>query len=320
MSSNQKVSNIIQQRRIDNQKDLEKRKNEIYEKFPKIKLIDEKIKELGYAAVNLAFKNKDTKAYEEKIKELSENKKTILMENAYPKDYLEMRYFCEKCKDTGFIGSKICSCRKQLSIEEKYFQSNIRDVILRENFKTFRKDFFSKNKYFDYGISPYANIQYVLKDVEYYINNFENERRNLYIFGDVGRGKTFLINSIAKELLDRNFSVIYITATKLFRFMNDYLYAFSERKEQLQEKYDMIFKSDLLIIDDLGAEAARESDKSNLFDIVNERINSQKSIIFSSNYNEDGLKEIYEERIFSRIIGSSTIFEIFGEDLRLKYL
>ncbi len=318
MNSRQSVSDILEQRRQEDRADLDRRKAEIYEKIPRIKSIDQRIQELGYKAVSLAFKDVDTKPYEDEIKNLAQRKKDILVDKGYPSDYLEMRYYCDKCKDTGFVENEICSCRKQLSIEEKYSQSNIRDVIMRENFKTFNMNLFSKNKYFDYGVSPYTNIDYVLRDVRYFIDNFENERRNLYIFGDVGRGKTFLINSIAKEILDRNFSVIYLTATKLFRFMNDYLYAFSERKEVLQDKYDMIFSCDLLIIDDLGAEAGRESDKSNLFDIVNERIDAGKPIIFSSNYNEDGLKDIYEERVFSRIIGSSTIYEIFGEDLRLK--
>lgn len=317
MSSKKSVSNILENRRREDKENLEKRKAEIFQKIPRIESIDRRIKELGFTAVSLAFKDGNTEELEKKIKELSQKKKSILVENGYPSDYLDMWYYCDKCKDTGFVGNEPCSCRKQLSIEEKYSRSNIRDVVMRENFDKFNINLFSKNKYFDYGVSPYTNMEYVLRDVKYFINNFENERRNLYIFGDVGRGKTFLINSIAKELLDRNYSVIYLTATKLFRFMNDYLYAFSERKEVLQDKYDMIFTSDLLIIDDLGAEAGRESDKSNLFDIVNERINAGKPIIFSSNYNEDELKEIYEERIFSRIIGSSTIYEIFGEDLRL---
>ncbi|MGO3018222.1 MAG: ATP-binding protein [Anaerococcus sp.] len=318
MSSKRTVSNILEQRREYNQKNLDRRKAEIYEKIPQINYIDKRIKELGFTAVSLAFKDGDTLSYEEKIKELSQKKKDTLVENGYPSDYLEMKYFCDKCHDTGFVGTEVCSCRKQLSIEEKYSQSNIRDVVMRENFKTFNMNLFSKNKYSNYKHSPYENIKSVRNGIRHFIDNFENERRNLYIFGEVGRGKTFLINSISKELLDKNYSVVYITATKLFRFMNDYLYAFSERKEVLQDKYDMIFSCDLLIIDDLGAEAGRDSDKSNLFDIVNERINSGKPIIFSSNYDVLDLKKIYDERVFSRIIGSSTSYEIFGEDLRLK--
>jgi DNA replication protein DnaC len=317
MTSYQSVSNILENRRLENKKNLEKRKAEVYKKIPKIKLIDDQIKKLGFQAIDLAFHNKDTDENEKRIKELAERKKFILQEYGYPKDYLEMKYFCDKCHDTGFVGNRVCSCRKQLTIEEKYSQSNLKNTLARDNFSNFNINLFSKNKYFDYGVSPYTNISYVLEDVKKYIRNFENENRNIYIFGDVGRGKSFLINCIAKEILDRNFSVVYQTATKLFQFMNDYLYAFSERKEILQDEYDLIFTSDLLIIDDLGVEKTRDSDAANLFDIVNTRIINQKPIIFSSNYNEDHMRDLYGDRIFSRIIGSSNIYEIFGEDLRL---
>ena len=69
----------------------------------------------------------------------------------------------------------------------------------------------------------------------------------------------------------------------------------------------------------MGAESTRPADRSNLFDVVNERMNDGKPIIFSSNIDEEGLEEIYGPRIFSRIMGNnSRIFEIFGEDLRLR--
>ena len=61
------------------------------------------------------------------------------------------------------------------------------------------------------------------------------------------------------------------------------------------------------------------TDKSNLFDVVNERMNKGLPIILSSNLNEDMIEEIYGPRVFSRILGNnSKTYEIFGEDLRLK--
>lgn len=313
------ISRIIENRRIQDKKDLEDRKREVYENIPRIKTIDKTITSLGTRAALLAQKGQDPKDYKEKLKELYDEKIKLLRDHSYPDDYLKMHYFCNICKDTGFVGTKSCRCRKQLLIDEKYSQSNIRSLLQRENFRTFNPNLFSKNLYEDYPISPYENMKRIVKDARIYINNFGKTNTNLYIYGDVGRGKTFLINAIAKELLDRNFSVVYMTATKLFSFMNDYLYAFSERKEELRDQYDLIFKSDLLIIDDLKSENDRNSNESNLFDIVNERIINKKSIIFSSNFSEDELREIYGERIFSRIMGSSHVFEIFGEDLRLLF-
>ncbi|MDU7163666.1 MAG: ATP-binding protein [Anaerococcus vaginalis] len=319
MSPNDNISRIIEKRRIENLKEQEKRKKEIYEKFPRIKVIDRTIASFGHQAAIKAQEGINVDKFKEKLKELDREKEEILSENSYPKDYLKIHYHCEICKDTGFVNTKTCSCRKKLIVEKKYSQSNISRLVQRENFRTFNANLYSKNLYKDYPISPYENIKRIVNDAKNYANNFPNSYRNLYIFGDVGRGKTFLINSIAKEILDKNYSVLYLTATKLFSFMNDYLYAFSERKEELKEKYDLIFDSDLLIIDDLGSENDRNSNESNLFEIVNDRIINKKAMIFSSNYSEDELIEFYGDRIFSRIIGSSHVMEIFGEDLRLLF-
>ncbi len=319
MSPNDNISRIIEKRRIENLKEQEKRKKEIYEKFPRIKVIDRTIASFGQQAAIKAREGINVDEFKEKLKELDREKEEILSENSYPKDYLKIHYHCEICKDTGFVNTKTCSCRKKLIVEKKYSQSNISRLVQRENFRTFNANLYSKNLYKDYPISPYENIKRIVNDAKIYANNFPKSYRNLYIFGDVGRGKTFLINSIAKEILDKNYSVLYLTATKLFSFMNDYLYAFSERKEELKEKYDLIFDSDLLIIDDLGSENDRNSNESNLFEIVNDRIINKKPMIFSSNYSEDELMEFYGDRIFSRIIGSSHVMEIFGEDLRLLF-
>lgn len=319
MSPNDNISRIIEKRRIENLKEQEKRKKEIYEKFPRIKVIDRTIASFGQQAAIKAQEGINVDEFKEKLKELDREKEEILSENSYPKDYLKIHYHCEICKDTGFVNTKTCSCRKKLIVEKKYSQSNISRLVQRENFRTFNANLYSKNLYKDYPISPYENIKRIVNDAKNYANNFPKSYMNLYIFGDVGRGKTFLINSIAKEILDKNYSVLYLTATKLFSFMNDYLYAFSERKEELKEKYDLIFDSDLLIIDDLGSENDRNSNESNLFEIVNDRIINKKPMIFSSNYSEDELIEFYGDRIFSRIIGSSHVMEIFGEDLRLLF-
>lgn len=319
MTPSQKASTILEQRRKEDKRSQEKRIAEVYEKVPQIKALDRQIKEIGFTTLKLIASGKTSKAYEEKIDFLTQQKQQLLRKNGFDLDYMEIKYHHEVCKDTGFVGTEMCSCRKQLIIDQKYDQSNIKNQIMEENFNSFNINLYSKNTDKTYGISPYENMQYIIGGVKKFVNNFAYETGNIYIYGDVGRGKTFLINSIAKEILDRNFSVVYMTSTKLFKFLNDYLYAFEDRRENLEEKYRLIFDSDLLIIDDLGAEASRQADRSNLFDVVNERMNAGKPIIFSSNLDEEALQEIYGPRIFSRIMGNnSRIYEIFGEDLRLR--
>lgn len=319
MKANERATLILQERRRVNKILQEERIQEVYNKIPQIKAIDALIKETGFKSLELAANNMDTSLAEEKIKILKSEKDKLLVRNGYKRDYMDLKYHHEACKDTGFIDTKPCSCRLNLIIQDNYEKSGLRAAINRENFSTFDYSLFSKNPYMGTNVSPYDNIVRIVKDIKNYINNFDKQTGNIYIQGEVGRGKTFLINSIAKELLDRNYSVVYMTSTKLFKFLNDYHWAFEDRRENLESQYEMIFDCDLLIIDDLGAETHRSTDQSNLFDVVNERMNKGLPIILSSNLNEDMIEEIYGPRVFSRILGNnSKTYEIFGEDLRLK--
>lgn len=319
MKANEKASLILAERRRMNKVLQEERKEEIYKKIPQVKAIDELIKQTGFDSLKLAASKINTEPYEEKIKNLKEEKNKLLILNGYKTDYMDLKYHHDLCKDTGFVGTKPCSCRLKLIIEDNYEKSGLRAAINRENFSTFNYDLFSKNPYMNYQVSPYRNIVDIVNDIKHFIDNFDKQTGNIYIWGDVGRGKTFLINSIAKDLLDRNYSVVYMTSTKLFKFLNDYYWAFEDRRENLENQYEIIFDCDLLIIDDLGAETHRSTDQSNLFDVVNERMNKGLPIILSSNLGEAMIGEIYGSRVFSRILGNnSKTYEIFGEDLRLK--
>ena len=318
METNNKVTHILAQRREQNLIDQKKRINEVYKKIPSMESLDKNIMELGYIIIQDGLKGDDTEKKENDLKQLRIEKARILEANGFEKDYMEIRYHHPICKDTGFVGTKMCSCRKQLIIDQNYSQSNIRSLISRENFRNFDDSLFSDNPYKDYPITPYQNIQHIKKSLYGFINDFDKQNNNLYIFGDVGRGKTYLLNSIAKEILDRNYSVLYMTSSKLFKFLNDYNWAFEEARAKHQEQFDFILECDLLIIDDLGSEPSSKNDSANLFEVVNNRMIAGKPIIFSTNFDETMLSEIYGDRIFSRIIGNSEVYEIFGEDLRLK--
>lgn len=319
MNPNKKVSLILERRREENLRAQDERIHEVYNKIPTMRSLDRNIKELGFTIVKMGLAGRDTIDLEEKLKLLRQEKRRLLLEFGFTKDYMDIKYHHELCKDTGFVGTQLCSCRKQLIIDENYNQSNISDLLNYENFNNFNINLYSDNPYPGYGdITPRENIKLLVNHARRYIDNFDRESKNIYIFGEVGRGKTFLLNSIAKELLDRNYSVLYYTSSKLIKFLNDYNWAFEEQREKHQEEYDYILDSDLLIIDDLGSEIANKNTSANLFDVINNRMISGKPIIFSTNYDEDDLEDIYGSRIFSRIVGNSYVYEIIGEDLRLK--
>ena len=81
-----------------------------------------------------------------------------------------------------------------------------------------------------------------------------------------------------------------------------------------------ILEADMLIIDDLGTELTNTFTVSQLFHCINERILRGKSTIISTNLTPNGMRDCYTERIFSRIVSHYRIFELFGEDIRIKKL
>ena len=148
----------------------------------------------------------------------------------------------------------------------------------------------------------------------YFIDHFDDEFNNLYFYGDTGIGKTFLSNCIAKELLDRGYSVIYFTAFQLFDILGRDKFG---RNENASDAHQNIFGCDLLIIDDLGTELSNSFTSSQLFLCLNERILRRKSTIISTNLRMNQLADIYSERVLSRISSSYTVMNLFGADIRI---
>ena len=134
--------------------------------------------------------------------------------------------------------------------------------------------------------------------------------------GDVGVGKTFLSNCIAKDLIEAGFSVLYFSAPTLFNTLAQG--TFDKNDADAKNMYEYIFDCDLLIIDDLGTELTNTFIASQLFTCVNERLLSKRSTLISTNLSLDTLADLYTERSFSRITSNYIMLKLIGDDIRIK--
>ncbi|MEF9945209.1 MAG: ATP-binding protein [Lachnospiraceae bacterium] len=247
---------------------------------------------------------------------LSEERTALLLSAGYPKDFLEPHFDCAHCQDTGYVNGEKCPCFKRAVIDLLYAQSNLKNILERENFDTFSLDYYSKN-YIDKktGRSSYDAAQAALLICHDFVDQFAQGSSNLFLYGDTGVGKTFLANSIAKSLMDASYSVIYFTAFELF----DVFAKSKFEKDQAAAAMDSyIFDCDLLIIDDLGTELSNSFTTSQLFLCLNERLLREKATLISTNLALDALVDIYSERTFSRITSNYTMVKLTGDDIRIK--
>lgn len=304
------------------QKQLEQRKTEVYNAIPKMEQIDKEIGKTGILIAKAILKNPTD--YEEavstihkKMDKLKQEKAILLTENNIPIHYLQMNYQCSHCKDTGFIqNGKKCSCFNQKLIDKTYSMSNLEKVLEKENFHNFNIDLFSDKPFEDEDLTPRQNMLNILNICEGFVINFDTiSNENLLFYGTTGLGKTFLCNCIAKSLLDKGKIVVYQTAFKILEVLEDYKFN-RKRTKNIEEIYNLIFDSDLLIIDDLGTELTNTFTNTEFFNIINTRLIQNKKIIISTNLSPDELANIYSDRIFSRIVGSFTKHRFYGKDLR----
>ncbi len=310
--------------RNQNRRILQERKEEIYNLIPRIEEIDS-LSSLSYLEVakkrilgqdtdnSLSQNTKDTN------RRLTQEKISLLKSAGYPADYLEPIYSCKLCQDTGYVGQEKCKCFMAFIVDGLYLQSNLKNILEKENFDTFKTDYYSKEIPADKQISPYDNIQKILVRSKEFVdcfNDAQTPKQNLLIYGETGLGKTFLTNCIAKSVLDKGYSVLYLSANELFeQVLAEYI---MHQKIELEDLYKYVYNSELLIIDDLGTELTNNFVLTQLFEIINKRYTRGLATLISTNLSMKQLRDKYSERIMSRIVANYTVFNIYGDNIRYQ--
>lgn len=309
-------------KQLENKRKQTERVELVYTQVPRIKEINDEISSLSLqTARTLLFSDQQSdcmKTFKAKLEALKKEKLTLLKANGFTPSYMEMKFTCPDCRDTGYIENTKCHCFKQAEVDILYNQCNIRDILSVENFSTFSFDYF-KDDIKDHvtGKTPLENIKGVVQICHEFIDSFDTENRkynNLLFFGETGVGKTFLTNCIAKSLIEKYKSVIYLSSVNFFDILADA--EFSNSNIEAKNKVDEIMSCDLLIIDDLGTELSNSFTNSALFSFINERLLSKASTIISTNLIFPELMKRYSERITSRLAKEYTFLKIYGDDLR----
>lgn len=120
--------------------------------------------------------------------------------------------------------------------------------------------------------------------------------KGLYLYGGAGTGKTFLASLIAKSFALDGLQVEFKNVPALFDELKSH---FDGDVQGILTRY---FESDLLILDDLGAGQMSEWSVGVIGLILNERYNSNRLTVVTSNFDLRGL----EERLASKDSYSAT--------------
>ena len=242
--------------------------------------------------------------------ELMAQRRALLVKLGYPADYTDVHYTCKECSDTGFVGTKMCTCLKQLLITKNIKSSGMGNLIDKQSFDNFNLDVYKKNP------EVLARMERNLRFAKAFAENFSRRHDNLLLIGTTGTGKTHISTAIAKAVISQGFDVLYDSVQNIVNdFEKDKFKSGYNASESASDKY---LECDLLIIDDLGAEFITQFSVSTLYNLINTRQNKGLSTIISTNLSATELAGKYEGRIYSRIIGADyTVLRFEGDDRRI---
>ena len=303
---------------LENQHQLEARRNEIYRVIPAVRELEAEIAGRSVAGAKRLLAG-DTGALaelREELADLREQKAILIRAKGYPEDYLTLHYRCPDCEDTGWRQGRKCHCFLRAQMKLLYAQSNLDHVLDQENFSRLSYDYYDSSEIIpELGLTNADYMRRVVTGCREFAADFDRKKENLLFTGSTGVGKTFLTNCIAKELIDSGHSVIYLSAGDLFEVFSRNKFDY-DTPEDMRDTYRYILDCDLLIIDDLGTELNNSFTSSQLFYCINERMNMNRSTIISTNLSLKQLRDSYTDRVTSRIM-RYRIIPLYGRDIRV---
>jgi DNA replication protein DnaC len=157
-----------------------------------------------------------------------------------------------------------------------------------------------------------------VSDVEAFVRSLDEKLdtgRGLWLFGDTGTGKTTLAMLISKAALESGRSVAIYSLPKLLARIRR-TYEGEPGTDSYSQFFDRLTSVDLLHIDDLGAEKRSDWVLEQLYALINERYETQRSMLITTNLSHGELEDQIGARTVSRLNQICDEISLFGSDRR----
>ena len=309
----QRLENAKADRESENQQHLQT----AYDRVPRIKEIDLLLRRsMALAAQAVFTQGGDARLAMEQVKEANlalQQERQQLAQMYFEEGYLDDSPICDHCGGSGYVGSSMCECLRELCRQEQK-----KEIALLasndERFEKFRLDYYPDRIDPKYGASARTIMERNLAVCRKYAASFSKDSGNLLFVGNTGLGKTFLSACIARAAADKGFSVAYESAPHLFTKLEKNRFDPDDATRMEAEK---LHNCDFLILDDLGTELPGNFVTAALYSLVNDRLLSGKPMVISTNLNVDEIARRYSPQIGSRLQGSFQRLTFVGEDIRV---
>lgn len=228
----------------------------------------------------------------------------------------EKTYECLKCQDREIIESGTnsfglpvfteCTCKAKKNAARKLKSSGLKEQQL-------------KYKLEDYKVND-GNLQ-MFEGVKRYLSawpkliNSTSASKGFFMCGNAGIGKTMLSCIIAKDMLDKGISVVFVSSADLLAELRQA--QFAKDDEGIEAKINTLANAQALIIDDIGKEKPTEWVQSMYYRLIDLRYRNNLLTGFNANYYPGDLEERLGDfggPTVSRILGMTRDYFLCAKD------
>lgn len=237
---------------------------------------------------------------------------------------------CMSCKNINecknkVVGFRLCPVKSgntlQFSYEMcKYKKELIKNSINKNMYSIDIPEQIKNASMSDIYLDDRARLE-VIKKIKKFIDNYGKKQKGLYIHGNFGGGKTYLVSALFNELGKKNIKSAIVYYPELLRNLKNF-------SEDFDEKFNYLKKVPLLLLDDIGAENVTGWNRDEILGpLLQYRMEANLPTFFTSNLtieeleshfsmtynNEDKVKA---RRIIERILVESEPIEMISENKR----
>ncbi len=309
----------MQQRRIQAEKDCRLRREKIHNALPEVAQLERQISNVGLKVSRMVLgAGENASAMIERLKEqnLSIQRKieTLLLQNGYSADSLKVHYHCQVCEDTGFHGPYRCECYNQLLKQIALKKLNESSSMPQRGFDDFSLSYYPTEILSDTrGVSARFLMQNVFEQCQKYADHFSLESPSLVFTGSTGLGKTHLSLAIAREVIQKGYGTLYVTAQNILSTIEKEHF---QKEKRLTDTLDLVSGCDFLILDDLGTELPSQFNQTTVYNLLNTRMIKKLPFIINTNLDLSELQKRYTQRVVSRLLGTCKVLRFYGKDIR----
>lgn len=172
----------------------------------------------------------------------------------------------------------------------------------------------------------------VMQGVEHIKRLVENPNytRGMYLYGNVGSGKTslgiVLLNDFLRRMINQYKIMEYVEngfTPVLFVPFSQYAEAYKARYSNKSDLMEMInnniYRSHLVMIDDVGFDGQTKTTIDLLFNIVDSALTNDRGLILTGNLKPEKLQAVLGSRLYSRIANGCECYEVRSSDLRSSF-